>query len=752
MATKPEKNIETIISSIEKILLYILLSVLPVSILPFPWDLTEKGMTIVILFFTLIIGTLEIFKIIWSGKILFLKRDSDLIIFLLFISFVLTTIFAQDSNLSLFGYDYRLSNGLIGSSSILILTFLSRSFISTKKDLLNLFIAFFIGSILTTFFSLISFFGGNIFSIFPKIGMSDMEGFPTLGSPALIVIYNCVALLLAYISLHMYRNDNEQIDASWFSVVTILVNLFSIIVFSMEKRAFIISIIFLVIWIFVLIALFLKKNTLTTKKKVNQIILPFAILVFVLLVQIKPIQNLLLGNKDILTPINLSLDFSWQIASQTLIESLKNGILGLGLDSFGVAFTALKPAELVNITVNNSYNEILTSLTSSGFLWIVIWILLGWYLLKDLIKDINEFNSNQSIAPILFDTLLIFLFSTSFFITYSVIIKFIFFLLISANVVLKSIYKKDDVDNLLLKIWSIGTGKDQKKEFPVMSVFFSIVFIILMILGIVKLGRITLSSLYILRAESYISKQNELLGDREATIDEENEITENLYRWYMNAFKYDKSSPLTNRKASIVAVDKLGILMTQYTDTEEEEILYDAVKLRSEAFEYSRNAINLSPSLYSSYNNRALVYLGVINLGYTEYIRDAITVIDDAIEMKPLDYENYYNKAQLYYLLQDYDSALRYSTQALQIAGDYIPALVLSANINGVQGNTEIQISYLEAIKTILESNNLQDIQLYKDVNDQIEQINVDNTIKDIENTEEQGVVLNDTEVSPETE
>ena len=235
MATKPEKNIETIISSIEKILLYILLSVLPVSILPFPWDLTEKGMTIVILFFTLIIGTLEIFKIIWSGKILFLKRDSDLIIFLLFISFVLTTIFAQDSNLSLFGYDYRLSNGLIGSSSILILTFLSRSFISTKKDLLNLFIAFFIGSILTTFFSLISFFGGNIFSIFPKIGMSDMEGFPTLGSPALIVIYNCVALLLAYISLHMYRNDNEQIDASWFSVVTILVNLFSIIVFSMEN-------------------------------------------------------------------------------------------------------------------------------------------------------------------------------------------------------------------------------------------------------------------------------------------------------------------------------------------------------------------------------------------------------------------------------------------------------------------------------------------------------------------------------------
>ena len=86
MATKPEKNIETVISSIERILFYILLSVLPVSILPFPWDLTEKGMTLVILFFTLLILSLEVIKIIWSGKILFLKRESDLVIFLLFIS------------------------------------------------------------------------------------------------------------------------------------------------------------------------------------------------------------------------------------------------------------------------------------------------------------------------------------------------------------------------------------------------------------------------------------------------------------------------------------------------------------------------------------------------------------------------------------------------------------------------------------------------------------------------------------------
>ena len=740
MATKPEKNIGTVISSIEKVLFYILLSILPVSILSFPWDLTEKGMTLVILFFTLLILSLEIIKAIWSGKILFLKRESDLIIFLLFISLILTTIFAQDSNLSIFGYNYRLSNGLIGVSSILLITFLSRSFISTKKGLLNLFNSFFIGSILTTFFSLISFWGGNIFNIIPKIGTLGMEGFPTLGSPALIVIYNCIATLLAYISLNMYKNDDEQMDASWFAVVTMLVNAFSIMIFSMETRSFLISIIFVLLWIFVLIAIFFKKKSLPAKRKINQVMIPLVLLLLILIVQINPIQNLLLNGRDILTPINLSLDFSWQITSQTLIESLKNGILGSGLDSFGVAFTALKPAELVNVTVTSSYNEVLTSLSNGGFLWLIIWILLGWYLLKDLIKDIKEFNRNKPIVPILFDMLVLFLYITSLFITYSVIIKFLFFLIISAGVILKSIYKQDDVDNLLLKIWTIGTGNKQKKEVPVISMFFTGVCIISMLLGIFQIGRITLSSLYLLRAESYISKQNELLGDREATVEEQSEITNNLYRWYMNALKYDRSNPLTNRKASIVAVDKLGILIDRYQDTEDEEILNDAVNLRSEAFEYSRNAVNISPSLYSSYNNRALVYLGIINLGYTEYVRDSISVINEAIAMKPLDYENYYNKAQLYYLLQDYDSAVKYSTQALSIAGDYIPALILSANVNGMQGEPEIQLSYLEAIKTILETNNLQDIQLYKDVNDQIEQITVDNT------------TIDDTEASLETE
>jgi tetratricopeptide (TPR) repeat protein len=719
MSGKAEQNTSSIITSIQKFLLYFFITILPVSILPFPWDLTEKSMAIVLLAFTLIILGLEVVKIIWSGKILFLKRDIDLILFLLLISFILSTVFAQDSNLSIFGYNYRLSAGLIGISAVILLAFITRSFILKKQELLHLFHAFLVGSILTSFFSIISLFGANIFNIIPKIGIMGLEGSPTLGSPIILAIYNCIAILLGYISLSLYRSDKDVIDASWFSIVGIIVNSFTLVLFSAQSRVFVIAIIFLLMWILFLAITYFKDKKLDIKTKINQSILPLILLLTLLLMRFDAIRNLILGNKEILSSLNLSLDFSWQIVSQSLMRSLKNGILGMGLDSFGVIFTALKPADLLNVNLTSSFNEVLTSLSNGGFLWFVIWIILGWYILKDLILDIKNYDRKFK-AIILFDILQLFVYLTSFITTYTLILRFTFFLLISMGVVLRNIYKQTEVDNLLLKMWTMGTGKEDEKSFPVISIFLTIICTILVILGIIKLGGVTLSSVYLIRAESYITQQNIKFEDQELTLEQRETITNNLYRWYDKALQYDSKNPLTNRKASIVAVDKLGVLLEKYKNSEDEEILNEAVNLRGEAFEYSRTAINLSPSLYESYNNRARVYLGVINLGYSEYVRDAISVLDEAIEMKPLDYQNYYNKAQLYYLLQNYDLALKSSTQALTIKGDYIPALILSANINGAQNKTEVQQSYLQATKTILEDRELQDTQLYKDILEQI--------------------------------
>jgi len=403
---------------------------------------------------------------------------------------------------------------------------------------------------------------------------------------------------------------------------------------------------------------------------------------------------------------------------------LRNGILGLGLDSFGVAFTALKPIELMDYNFLSAYNEVLTSLSNAGFLWLIIWLVLGWYVLKDLIADIKEYGS-KSEAIVFFDVIVLFLYLTSFLTTYTILLRFLFFLGITLNIVLRNLYKQHEVNNMVLKIWSMNIGENREGNTSITQICLTGLTVVVIILGAIKLGNMTLSGLYILRAESYVSEENDKYSEsgEEISLEDEEEIIDNLYRWYQLAVKYDRRNPLVNRKFSTVAVDKLSILMEKYEDTEDEDILSDAVELRKQAFEYSRIAINLSPSLYSSYDSRAEIYLGIINLGYTEYIRDAISVIDEAIDINPYDYGNYYNKGWLYYLLQNYDLALESSTQALSIRGDYIEALLLSANINGIQGKTEIQLSYLEAVKTILEENDYQGTELYNSLVEQIELI-----------------------------
>jgi tetratricopeptide (TPR) repeat protein len=737
MAINRNQDISSEISLVQQYVFGIFTVILPISILPFPWDYAEKGMAITVLFFTLFLLGLEIFKVVWTGKFSTLRKDIDFIIFSLLIALLLSTIFAADVNLSLYGYNYRLGPGLLCVTSIIIVTFLVRSFINDSKAFLRFINIFLIGSIITSIISIITLFGGNFFELIPKISNLGSTGLPVMGSFVVMVIYNIFSIFLAYISLYIYEGKQEQ-DLSWFAIVTILVNLVSLVLFSTNITAFYLVLLLFAVWFISLMAIFLKDKKMKIKDKVSSLVLPFIILLLSLLMRVDAIRNFVFSSTQITSPLRLSIDFSWQIASQTLTETLKNGIFGLGLDSFGVAFTRFKPIDLINVDLLNGTNEVFTFLSNAGFLWFMVWLVLGWYVFKDLVRDIKEYTSDRNIL-VLLDILQVFLYLASFLTTYSVLLRFLFFLSISLLIVARNIIDRESVNNLLLKIWSVDAGPGKKDQNSLTPVLLTILVVICVALGSLKIGSTLVSSLYLLRAESYILNKTEDLDSNELNLQQKEEIVNNLDRWYGKALKYDRRNPLTNRKFSNISVDKLSILVDKYEDMEDEEILNDVVSIRNQAFEYSREAINLSPSIYANYNNRVDVYLAIINLGYTEYIRDAISVINEAINKNPYDYENYYNKGQLYYILQNYDLALESSTQALSIKGDYVPALILSASINGRQNKTQVQLSYLQAAKTILEENDYQDTQLYKSLTQQMESIEAESTddSEDVPETEQ---------------
>jgi tetratricopeptide (TPR) repeat protein len=726
MSINRNQDISNEISLVQQYIFGIFVIVLPISVLPFPWDYSEKGMAITVLMFTLFLLGLEIFKVIWTGKFATLRKDIDFIILSLLVALLLTTIFAGDVNLSLYGYNYRLGSGLLCITSVVLITFLIRSFIKDSKDFLRVINIFLIGSIFSSIISIITLFGGNFFELIPKISNLGSTGVPIMGSSVVMAIYNIFAIFLAYISLYIYENKEDQ-DLSWFAIVTILVNLVSLVLFSADMTAFYIILLLFSVWFISLIAVFFRDKKMPIKGKINSLILPFIILLLSLLIRIDAVREFIFSSTQLTSPLRLSVDFSWQIASQTLTEKLKNGIFGLGLDSFGTAFTRFKPIDLINVNLLNATNEIFTFLSNAGFLWLVIWLILGWHVLKDLISDIQEYSKEKKIVIIL-DILQIFLYLTSFLTTYTVLLRVLFFLSISLLIIVRNIIDRESVNNLLLKIWSVDAGPGKKDKNSFTPIFLTILLVVLMALGFLKIGSTLISSLYLLRAESYIISKTDNIDNADFSLEQKEEIVGNLDRWYAKALKYDRRNPVTNRKFSNISVDKLSVLIDQYEEMDDEKILNDVVHIRNQAFEYSREAINLSPSLYSNYNNRVDVYLAIINMGYTEYIRDAISVINEAIAKNPYDYENYYNKGQLYFLLQNYDLALESSTQALSIKGDYVPALILSASINERQNKTEIQLSYLQAAKTILEENDYQDTELYNNLVQRIESLQAETT------------------------
>jgi hypothetical protein len=276
----------------------------------------------------------------------------------LLVSLLLTTIFATDTNLSLFGYDYRLGPGFVSLGASMFLLFVIRSFIINKRDLLLIFNAFLLGSILTSILSIFSFMGLHILQLIPKLSNLGITGYPIIGIPAILVTYNCIAILLAYITLSIYnKKDNSiKLNFSWFSIFVIVINIISLVLFSTNVTALYIVALFLVVWIISLIIIFFKDNEMSSQSKLLTLVVPVIMLLSVILMQINSFREIILSDRNVVTPLKLSLDFSWQIVSQSLTQSLKSAMFGLGLDNFGVVFTALKPLDLVNLNFLSSYN------------------------------------------------------------------------------------------------------------------------------------------------------------------------------------------------------------------------------------------------------------------------------------------------------------------------------------------------------------------------------------------------------------
>lgn len=724
------------IPSIQKYLFFALLFITPLSIMPFPWDWTERSMALVILVIAAIIVSLELVKLIWEGKATFLKSALDGGILAVITSLLLSTIFSKDFNSSIWGMDGRLGSGLLVFVTIVLVCLCARTFIKNMKDIKMCILAFIVGFSITNILSILSFLGVNVWGFLPIYKDLDQVGLPLLRSSKVHLLVNFILMLLNIGVMVDYVIEKTGKRAI-FTIVAIsaVISAVNIWIFSINQGIGLILLFILLVialWFFGIRRLKLTK-LISRDVLLVLIITLLVVLIPTILLQIPSLREIILPKSvNLVAQVSLGADVSWMIAASVLVSSFGRGLLGMGVDNYSIAYNAYKPLSQSLIQYNNvnfyySGTEVFTQFANCGLLWIIAWGFLGFVIIRMIVKDLAKIKVykeelNSSWYLLVFDVLVVFIYLASFVATYSVLVILLLFTIIMLRSVLLEILNKGTGEKFVMKLWTANLKPENETGNSTQSL--NIILTIVVGLGSLGLllmwGSKAIASFYTLKAESYYASENSKYTSTTPTIDQRETFVNNMVHYYSQAAKFDGSDPLINRKTGSMYLELVGIAAEKYSksdsSTDKTALISSVGEWKNYALDYTRKSIDTDGEVYANWEARAQVYMGLVGMGFTDYVSDSLYSLEQAAKLNPLNYELYYSEAQIYVINSDKDSALAALTKELGINPQHIASLILAADINKEKGNTDVYESYLKAAKKILETNSQTDTDVYKQV------------------------------------
>lgn len=737
-----KKNIQKFdISSLQRYMLYALSLILPLAIIPLSWDWNERAMSLSILIFSTLIIGLELVKLTWYGKISILKTTLDTGIFLLTCSFTISTILSKDVNTSLWGIDNRLGNGLIILLTISLLSIVSRSFLTDIKHIKTVLFSFLIGTTICNILSIFTFVGINIWENIPLYKNFFQTGLPLIKLTKAHLLTNITTLVISFGFIGEFFISKSKKNIALISAFGSIVAITNILMYSIVQGLWIV-ILFLVI--FVLYNLLILKKLKLSSKSWKSILVIFLLMTICIsipfaLLQIPDIRNRIIPeNFNLIGQVFLGQDISWKIFANMFVQSWKSAILGLGTDTYSIAYNMFKPLSTTLTTYNHvtfyhAGSEFFTQLTNGGMLWVAVWIYIGFLIFKTLISDIKNIrlykDKRNTWYLMIISLLMITIFLSSLTAVYSVINVFTLILLFSLHAIVKNILIKDTSDKFVFKLWAMNSNSSADKDIQNIGVFFTILVGILVV-GLNKewISKV-LADAYVLKAESSILEEiqrrgNSTQGDIEET--SEQVLTYAISK-YSKASELDKGNALYMRKLSMLYLEEAKIKAKKYLSADEDKRdprLYDEVNtLKNYAIDSSKKSIDLSKNVYANWENNINIHMELAWLGYKDSISDAITSINQAITLNPFNYELYYRQAQLHIRNKETDNAIASLKKSLSINPVHIPSYLLTADLYEQQGNLDISESYLRTILKILDDRGKTNSDVYKETVNKLEKL-----------------------------
>jgi len=681
-----------IFNQIVKISIYLLVFLLPLFWLPFSFEMFEFNKQYLLFFLVSIAFFAWLAKMILIDKeIRFRRTPLDIFVLAFIFIAILSAIFSVDKGLSLFGFYGRFSDGLIGLLSLGVLYFLITNNVQLLISMSGL-----VKTLLGSVFFVILFSYFSIFGLWARAGwqlpgiMLQRTFNPVSGSLEGLAIFLAV-MVVFLVGLIMIRDDKGAIrddkgmirddkgmiedDKGMIRDDKGMIRKLGKIIKGLLLLAslFLLLIIdFTASWIVLAVSLVLFTGLALWQRmfreNVNKLLLPICLIIIAgagLFINTAGIANEILGRETLLREQILDQKTSWQVATRTVTDNVKQGFLGTGIGTFSYNFSKEKPIEfnespLWFIRFDRAGSQIAEVLGTMGFLGLFSYlVLLGMFLLVSwlLIGDVKGGKGNY-LLPLLVAFLA--LLAAQFVYYQNTVLAFAFWLVLALSVV----------------SWQkpIKEKKFSFKEFPELSLVFSV---LLILVGLALAGTFFFAQQFYRADMIYAQSQRMAPGpERTGLIEKAKDLNPYLAQYqailaraYLEQALIEMRKPVADQDATIIEI---------------------AV---ARAIEAARASTLRSPGQVATWETLAMVYrdIRLVAEGAKEW---AISSFRRAIELEPTNPILYTELGKLL-AIENPEEARKEFIRALELKPDYFDASIQLARIYEAQNNLA------EAIKTI---------------------------------------------------
>lgn len=709
---------------IQKILFYISLIVIPLSVIPLPWDLTELSMGLMMMTFSTLILGLELIRFFKEGSLEVAQGKIDKGTLAIVTSALLSTVFSISSYTSSWGFDYRLGSGFIVLILLFLYTLAARSFIRSPQDVVRSLLALVIGIGASALFSLMSFYNLNIFALFPAFNDLFTLGLPLYSSARVsLVVWGASSLLSTFLIIWGLTTHKKEIILG--SSLSLVFTLVATLLFSINQGVAIASLL-LGTFIAALAVPFVRAKKFPKTYTMPLLIITASFGLLFGLLRVPQVQELIIsGNNNVITQLPVNQEVSWDVASSAVSDTMRSGAFGLGYDSFSVAYNRYRGLTNETLLLNNTNftyanNHILNILSNTGIVGLVAWGLLAYFVAIELINMFKKgFEKLEDLLNLLITLTLVFLLATSLFSYFNFIVLFLIMILVTMRVLLNT----DNVERFIIKM-DMFVEKYTANRSRTLSTGMTIVVIFVTGLTLYWVGSNFTAAKRTIEAEriTAVAREKEIEGKLSDT--EREEVLIEASNLYADAVRLNPKNSVSHRRAALIISQYSTLLVADYNETEDaddKEVLFDEISTYIEIMtEESERATDLAPAVYANWETRSSIYTNLISMGLTAFTQTALSTLQQAALLNPLNYDIYYNAAQLYIVDGDVDSALRSLNQVFTINTVHVPSLVLAGELSESDGDLTQAQRYFDSAKDAMEDFGTTDSSIYDYVVDKL--------------------------------